>query len=365
MWLAGYSRDSVSAGVHDDIWARAIAIDDGERTFILATADLIGLLQPDVDAIRDSLVADGFDRDYVVVASTHNHSGPDVIGLWNVDRGKSGVDFDYLENTRRGIVAAARQAAANLAPARMTVSRNEVRGISKNHRDPDVLDYEVVTVLAVDGEGNGIATLVNFACHPEVLNKHNRLVTSDMAHYFYERMEAKAGGVALWVNGALGGMVSPLVSERTFAEAERCGFALADSAVSGFRDARPVTGEVRSIRKRVDLPLENPAFTALSQAGVIHRAIGDTVMTEVGVVRIGAVTAVTVPGELLPKPGFALKEAIGAPHGMVWGLVNDELGYLIASEDWQPNEYEESMSVGREAADIVVREIVGLLGATR
>ena len=84
-------------------------------------------------------------------------------------------------------------------------------------------------------------------------------------------------------------------------------------------------------------------------------------VTEVGVVRIGQLSAVTVPGEALPKIGFALKNAISSPYKMVWGLANDELGYLIAGEDWQPEEYEESMSVGPKAGDQVVGAIRELL----
>ena len=198
-----------------------------------------------------------------------------------------------------------------------------------------------------------------------MLNGKNKLVTADMAYYFYERMEKRVGGVALWVNGALGGMVSPRVNERTFVEAERCGVALADSAISGFDSETAIVGHIESIRSSVALPMENPVFTTLSQAGVIHRAIGDTVVTEVGVLRIGQLTAVTIPGEALPKIGFALKNAIQSPYKMVWGLANDELGYLIAGEDWQPNEYEESMSVGPKAGDQITDALRTLLIQTR
>ena len=90
-----------------------------------------------------------------------------------------------------------------------------------------------------------------------------------------------------------------------------------------------------------------------------------TVVTEVGVLRIGQLTAVTIPGEALPKIGFALKRAIQSPYKMVWGLANDELGYLIAGEDWQPNEYEESMSVGPKAGDQITDALRALLIQTR
>ena len=146
VWLAGYSRDGLSEGVHDDIWARGMAIDDGERTVLILTADLIGLYLTDVNDIRDSLVTHRLPRDHIVLASTHNHSGPDMLGLWNIDRGKSGVDFDYLKQMKRQLVDVGRRAVADSRPAILSVSRNEIRGISMNHRDEDLLDYEIVTL---------------------------------------------------------------------------------------------------------------------------------------------------------------------------------------------------------------------------
>ncbi len=361
VWLAGYSRDGLSEGVHDDVWARALAIGNGEKTVLILTVDLIGLFLTDVNDVRDALATVELPRDHIIITSTHNHSGPDMLGLWHGDRGKSGVDFVYLEHAKALLVAAGTEALMKRQPAQLTVSRVNVQGISMNHRDTDLVDRETVTLRASGTFDRTIATLTNFACHPEVLNGENKQVTSDMAHYFYKQLESQYGGVALWVNGALGGMVSPLVSERTFKEAERCGVALADSVISGFASEIIVEGPLKSVRSEIRLPMENPLLTTLTQAGIIHRAIRDTVETEVGIVRVGQLMAVTIPGEALPKIGFALKDAINSPYKMVWGLANDELGYLIAGEDWQPNEYEESMSVGPKAGDQIREALVELI----
>ena len=48
----------------------------------MVSLDLVGLASPRIYAARDALVADGFAGDHLLVASTHNHQGPDTMGLW-------------------------------------------------------------------------------------------------------------------------------------------------------------------------------------------------------------------------------------------------------------------------------------------
>ena len=362
VWLAGYTRDGMSEGVHDDIWARAMAIDDGSTTVLILAADLIGLMLPDVNDIRRELAKD-VPANHIIVTSTHNHSGPDVIGLWHIDQVTSGVDFAYLDTVKARMVRAGLAALQAREPASLFLSRNEVPGISYNARDEGILDTEAVTLRAERVEdGQTIGILVNFACHPEVLTKQNKRVTSDFAHYAYGRLEEKLGGVAVYVNGALGGMVTPLVTANSFREAARCGHTLADSVVSGMRGEQLVLeGRLRSIREPLALAMDNSGFRTLAEAGVIHRQFSDSIRTEVGALSIGSLLIATVPGEALPSIGFALKSAMKSNYRMVFGLANDELGYLIPSSDWRENEYEETMSLGKTAGDVVLRETLRLI----
>jgi hypothetical protein len=209
-----------------------------------------------------------------------------------------------------------------------------------------------------------IGTLVNFACHPEVLTGGNNLITSDYAHYMYRELESASGGVAMLVNGALGGMLTPLVSEHSFAEAERCGTVLADAVLSALEHpTRMVSADLRCRIKEVRLTLENPGFERLYRAGIVRREFqGNSVLTEVGIVRLGELTAVSIPGEALPKIGLRLKERMSTPFKMVFGLANDELGYLIPGEDWRADAYEESMSVAGDAGDRIEAAIAELIG---
>ena len=66
---------------------------------------------------------------------------------------------------------------------------------------------------------------------------------------------------------------------------------------------------------------------------------------------------VTFPGEPLPKVGLKAKKMLDGPFKFVIGLGNDEIGYIIDSEDWTPGKYEESMSLGSKTADLILSNI--------
>jgi hypothetical protein len=65
-------------------------------------------------------------------------------------------------------------------------------------------------VIQAIGKNNGkvIATLVNYAIHPEVIGSGRGILSPDLCGPLYSRIESKVGGVALFMNGAQGGMVT-------------------------------------------------------------------------------------------------------------------------------------------------------------
>ena len=95
--------------MHDDLWAVAAVIDDGSHRIGIVALDAIGLFHDDVVAIRRRVPAE-LRIDYTIVTSTHDHSAPDLMGLWGPRTGQSGVDPAYRDqviaaaanSTRRG-----------------------------------------------------------------------------------------------------------------------------------------------------------------------------------------------------------------------------------------------------------------------
>ena len=80
--LAGYgnNRQRMSQGALDPLYGTCIAFTDGEnRTMILYTLDLIATPDSYAPAVRDAVSKKyNIDRNAIVLAATHTHSGPDI-----------------------------------------------------------------------------------------------------------------------------------------------------------------------------------------------------------------------------------------------------------------------------------------------
>ena len=113
VWLAGYLPGRAATGIHDRLYARCAVLRHENRKIALISLDLIGLQYPAVLKVRERLV----DYDYVVVSSTHNHEGPDVIGVWGRTIFQGGVDEAYVTTVVDQVVQLVRSAEAELVPA--------------------------------------------------------------------------------------------------------------------------------------------------------------------------------------------------------------------------------------------------------
>lgn len=352
VFLAGFGRDRRATGIHDPLFARALVLQQGATSVAIVALDLIGLPYERVLAIRRRITS--VPGQNVIIACTHVHSGPDTIGLWGPSETKSGVDERYMAFLEGRVVEAVEKAAKAAVPVALRVGSATVPdSFVKNARDPMVQDKTVTVAQLVGEDRKTVATLVNYASHPEVMMGANREVTADFCGYTLRRIEAKLGGVGIYLNGALGGMVTPDVSEHSFFEAFRVGDGIAVAALRALtgRPAEPVT-RLAVQSRTFTIPLENASFRMALVAGLLKGTLMDGALTtEVTRLDLGGVTLVTVPGELLPRPGLALRERMPGAYRMIVGLGNDELGYILHPEDFDRDlyRYERSMSVGREA----------------
>ena len=81
VFLAGFGNNRRAVSIHDDLYVRALAVEDGQNLLVLAALDLIGFFRHDAyDVIRR--VHESRPDVQVLLASVHPHHGPDTIGLW-------------------------------------------------------------------------------------------------------------------------------------------------------------------------------------------------------------------------------------------------------------------------------------------
>lgn len=370
VYLAGFANNRVATHAHDDLLVQALALHDDACTLVLVAVDVIGLFRPDTQRIIAAItqrVALAHPL-HIIIAPSHTHHGPDTMGLWGPKAGKSGVDPHYQEFLARQIIACALAAIAQRTPAHLKSAVVRVTGWIKNTRDPHIIDDELTLLQAVAPDGTILATLGNYPCHPEVLWSQNQGLTADYVHFWRTHIQAHTGAPGLFVPGALGGMLTPAVRDQSVASAQHMGADMATSAFAALAEspvAHPTSLHVQT--RTIVAPLTNPLYKLAFWQKVLPdvRDWRGRVHTEISLIRIGGLWLACVPGELFPKLGKQLKtwmHTAGATHAGVIGLANDELGYIVPSEDfvypWNPfnpgDHYEETNSIGKAITPAVM-----------
>ncbi|HZO88485.1 MAG TPA: hypothetical protein VFB38_09100 [Chthonomonadaceae bacterium] len=369
VYMAGYAGNRRSVGAHDPLMARCLVMQQGPTRIAFVSCDLLGVPRYQIEQIRAKVRSVA--PEHLYIAATHTHSGPDTLGQWGPDLQTSGVDQEWMAGFRAKVARLVDATAARLQPAVLKfASTKQVPRISKNIRVPQILDTElgVMQVLARDTQ-KPIATLVNYACHPEILNTHH--LTADFPHWLYETVEGKAGGVCLYLNGAQGGMVTADFDETTAPKGENWQAAEAIGTSLGQR-AQELLGQAEIVREapiqtqqRVfTVPLENAQFKALIALKVFPNLLKDgQIETEVNRITIGPAEFLTLPGEVLPNIGLYLKRLMSGQPKFLLGLTCDELGYILTPEDYGLDlyRYETSVSVGSEMGARMEQNLRALL----
>lgn len=377
IYLAGFGQNRPATGVHDDLFARCLALRAGGRPLVLCGVDSIGLFSDDTGRIRKAAVERLGQPADIVVAALHDHEAPDTLGLWGPSQAKSGISESYVAFLTAQTVDAIVEAVHNLAPAEAalaSVRDARLDALIHDNRPPVVHDAEVIALrLRAKTGGAPIATLVNWANHPETLADRNTLITADNNASLYRTIERELGGIAVYLNGAVGGMQSSLgahlreadgtpVPDRSFRKAEIVGHTVAMFAVQGLRRARWQEIDRISYREtQAKVPVANENFRMAAAAGLFRgrkQAMSDGVAeVPVAFVRLSAagkpvLEAACIPGELYPELSVGgvqrysgadfpnapieppVKPRMKAPYRMLFGLANDEIGYIIPKAEW-------------------------------
>ncbi len=374
-FMAGYGMNRRSISAHDRLTARCLVLESGGTRIAFVSCDVIGMPRYQITKIRTAIHT--ITPDHLFVAATHTHSGPDTLGMWGPDLQTSGVDKEWMAGVVGNIAALVDRTSAGTKPALIkTANTLDAPHVSKNIRVPRILDTEMGVLQLLDAANKQpISTLVNFSCHPEILN--NTHLTADFPHWLYQTVESRGGGVCLYLNGAQGGMITADYDESSapkgenWQAAERIGTELGKKALEIIAPAEPTdTGAIRTSRRVFTVPLENMRFAALVKLGVFPNELMSTgagslhrIETEVSHITIGEAEFLTIPGEALPNIGFYLKHLMTGKHKFLLGLCGDELGYILTPEDYYLDlyKYEASVSVGSEIGTAVVASSKELL----
>jgi hypothetical protein len=348
----GMQADPRYTKVHDDLEVRCVVIAAKGKTIAIAAGDIFVFTSYEIGPIQEGARALGID--YLLFASTHSHSAPDGVGL-DIPHAD-----EYDAFVQQQAVACIEEAKRNLAPATIAVSQVElpldgahVALIARNWRDPGIVwpYVTVVRFIAADAKQQPLGTLVQFTCHPERLARYDNAISSDWVGPMRKTVEAALGGMCVFVNGPLGGMVSPdeIPGSEPFADTQRIGEWIGARAVEAVRaGASPIKeGRIQVWLRPLLTPLVNEKILELRAKGWMKGPlIHGSHTTAVGGLDIGELQLLAIPGELLPDLGFRAQEKMTGRFKVIVGLANDEIGYIIPAWDYHVGQYEEMTGLG-------------------
>ncbi|MGZ4965116.1 MAG: hypothetical protein ACXWC8_21385 [Limisphaerales bacterium] len=368
-------------GIHDDLFARALVLDDGHQSLAILSVDSIGFDNSILghgrnftDEWRKNIARHtGLKPANIMLAATHTHSAPETIGLTPI-RQIPGV-AEWLEIYLKTLVETVVDAWRNRVPVRAFSSTKTVPGIERYRRIvlkngklsvhgnlppldqvqiPWELD-ETLTSVCFERETGGLhAALLNYTAHP-VISMLLPQVSADYPGVATAHVEQQfPNAVCLFTNGAAGNINTVKVSTN-FDDVGAIGHKLGSAAIEtiaeslGSQPFKEAEMKVRSAR--IELPPrpcpsvtaaeKSASPTAFNREGTVTRlALKLTEgppRGEIQAMRLGPLRWISFPGEPFVETGLALKQA-GADF--VVGYANGYLGYFPIRRAYAEGGYE-------------------------
>ncbi|MCB0689157.1 MAG: hypothetical protein KDC53_21615 [Saprospiraceae bacterium] len=355
-----------------DLYVRALVLEEGATRVAIVCLDNLGW--PSVLGDRSRALISGIPAENILISATHTHSAPDAYAFVD-EQGNTGANFEYLDYCVKQVADAVNEAIEQLQPAELRMAVGEAKGkIAFNYYAPDLYDPRCGVIQVVGkSEKDIIATLVNYAIHPEVLGSKRGILSPDLCGPLCTEIENSTGGMAIFINSALGGMVTADnrgpdgESVGTWAECIRIGELLADEALRIVKDAPIQENPLLScISREVSFPVESELMRAIIMSSPLGIKISDdfNLTTKVNLINIGQGQILTIPGEALPNIGYYLKRKMKGQYNFLFGLTNDAFGYILTEVDFNSfkrYDYITRTSLGERTGEIYIKNALELL----
>jgi len=381
--LSGYeARTQPSIGILDDLYAKALVLDDGNERLALIVCDLIGLGKGIVNDARKRIrELTGIKEENIMVTSTHTHTGPDL-GF---------VEEACIENLKSQIAGAVYVACNEMKEARVGVASGECL-VGSNRRNPKSpsgpynlyswpegpMDPTVLVLRIEDSFGHVMGAMVNYSCHPVTLGPRELKISRDYPGYALQVLEDAWSRdiIAIFMNGCCGNInprwiwdrpdfspppprVLPESLGERLRDTRRLGHILGAEALKAAESITNFISEVKSKVKRmeVSLPVRKDIPERMlkriksikpDQPRYEHyqRVLrGEDIITEVQAMALDETTIVGVPGEVFVEFGLEIRKNSPYKYTFVSELANDSIGYLPVAKAYEEGGYEPTATV--------------------
>lgn len=366
--LRGYSP-RMSTKVHDRIYHRIVALDDGTTSFFLISSDLCSLSPAFCDRVTGNLAKEfGLPPEDIWWSITHTHSSPyvgppGIPGMLMTNRFQFRMDETYTALVEKTLADGVRQARQKLEPAKLGIGRGYAEAnINRRIRDADgqvrlgmnpsaPVDRRIGLIRLDKANGAPLVLMANYAMHATVLGGTSTLVSGDVPGIVAEYVEEKTGAPMLYLNGAAGN-IAPLYSTRTEAEAgllSQFKVLLGDPILDANRRLRATTAQVKLRASRI--VIETPKrpgpkwsdelkdYLRVSKDGV------ETLLVPLRFLRINDDTVIwSAPMEMFCEISNDIRDRSPFLNTFYVGYTNGTFGYLPTEQEFLAGGYEPATS---------------------
>jgi neutral ceramidase len=379
--LWGYSdRSGPATGTLDPLYARVLVLDDGRQAVAVVTLDLgRSFGQPQMNFVRERVRQMHRVNEVMFIAS-HTHSGPVI------DEDYEQVP-EWEQRALDKIVQAIGTARGRMTEARLGVGYGQaILGHNRRYIQSDgrvkmlwrnstgqptgVIDPSVGVIRVDDKQGNPLAILVNYACHPVVFGPDNLRYSADYPGAMARLVEASWNDrpVCFFLQGAPGD-INPLLDKTPLAanadaEMRRVGETLGHEVARVSRSIQtetPANPELAYLSEELHFKnrwsqesLRSAIISAYgpNPAKRYFRYLKDPIAAPVSTLVINRqIALVGLPGEPFVGLQLLLKQRSPLAATFLCGYTNGYLGYFPTMRD--------AVAGGYGANTIVTRVEVG------
>ena len=371
--LEGYaSRKGVSCGVHDDLYVSSLWLEIGDQTFVFSSIDVLGIPNALDSTVRSRVAEEfGIPPNNLLLAATHTHSGPALIGLQEGNQ-LNKLWLKLLPDYILGSIKMAKQVTEDCF---MTIGTMNESGIGKNRRKAGGPTDPTLTTVAfwTKKTKDCMAVVINYACHPTVLDHNNLLISSDFVGPLRNTiwtLKEFTNSVVLFFNGAEGdvnigysaeksALGKPVEVRRNFEMAVKVGKVLALDTALALEKCTKVKKEssVFSLREKIRVPVRKPRDVKeiegdlasavdelerffLSEELKVSESLPYEVDLPLHLIKLPNLTIFALPVEPFSEVGLRLRALVKNSYVMIISLANGWYGYLPTKEAFKEGGYE-------------------------
>jgi len=363
--MAGYSsRDRGSKTIDDELYCKALVLYDGETKLAIVTNDLIGVDDGFVRATRELIEqSTGILQSNVLICASHTHFGPEIRRRkGETEEANDKFNLAYVAVLQRKMATAVQLANQGLHDAKIDAGKGHTDELSFNRHTirPDgtavttyrlptneenltfgPIDPEVGVVRIDNVNGEPLATIINFACHPVCSVDRMYAISADYPGYAMKAIEKELGGICLFTLGCAGNIV-PI--ERESISKKRIGMSLGGELIKTWQwlDLNDSV-ELKSMSNKIELPLKKASDERCSRE------------VEIQVLKIGKIGFVGLPGEIFVEIGTTIKQQTGIENLFPVSLANGSYGYIPITIAYDQGGYESnSSSFAKGSGEILI-----------